>query len=88
MEMKFAVGKLPFGVRLGLFAAFAVGGAAVQYLVPGAGGVFLGLLVMAPGVVLMWMRNYRNKPLDLGFEDWQPVTAAESDGPADNNPTL
>jgi len=77
MEMKFAVGKFPFGVRLGFFVAFAVGGAAVQYLVPGAAGVFLGLLVMLPGVVLMWMRNYRNKPLDLGFEDWQPVTAAE-----------
>jgi hypothetical protein len=77
MEMKFAVSKLPFGARLALFVAFAVGGAAVQFLVPGAGGVFLGLLVMVPGVVLMWMKNFRNKPLDLGFEDWQPATAAE-----------
>jgi len=77
MEMKFAVSKLPFGVRLALFIAFAVGGAAVQYLVPGAPGTLLGLLVMVPGVVLMWMRNFRNKPLDLGFEDWQPATAAE-----------
>jgi hypothetical protein len=77
MEMKFAVSKLPFGARLALFLAFAVGGAAVQYLVAGTGGTFLGLLVMAPGVVLMWMKNFRNKPLDLGFEDWQPATAAE-----------
>ena len=51
MEMKFAVSKLPFGARLVLFLAFAVGGAAVQYLLPGAGGTFLGLLVMVPGVV-------------------------------------
>jgi hypothetical protein len=77
MQMKFAVGKIPFGARLTLFVAFAVGGAAVQYLVPGAVGTFLGLIVMVPGVVLMWMRNFRNKPLDLGFEDWQPATAAE-----------
>jgi hypothetical protein len=77
MEMKFAVGKIPFGARLALFVAFAIGGAAVQYLVPGAGGTFLGLLAMVPGVVLMWMQNFRNKPLDLGFEDWQPATAAE-----------
>jgi hypothetical protein len=76
MEMKFAVSKIPFGARLVLFIAFAVGGAAVQYLVPGVGTV-LGLLVMLPGVVLMWMKNFRNKPLDLGFEDWQPATAAE-----------
>lgn len=77
MEMKFAVAKIPFGARLALFIALALGGAAVQYLVPGAGGTLLGLLVMAPGVVLMWMKNFRNKPLDLGFEDWQPATAAE-----------
>ena len=77
MEMKFAVSKLPFGARLVLFILFAVGGAAVQYLVPGVVGTFLGLLVMVPGVVLMWMKNFRNKPLDLGFEDWQPATAAE-----------
>jgi hypothetical protein len=25
----------------------------------------------------MWMKNFRNKPLDLGFEDWQPATLAE-----------
>jgi hypothetical protein len=77
MEMKFAVSKLPFGARLVLFIAFAVGGAAVQYLLPGVGGTFIGLLVMVPGVILMWMKNFRNRPLDLGFEDWQPATAAE-----------
>src|SRR4030042_7070005 len=77
MEMKFAVSKLPFGARLVLFLLFAVGGRAVRYLVPGVSGTFLGLLVMVPGVVLMWMKNYRNKPLDLGFEDWHPATAAE-----------
>jgi hypothetical protein len=77
MEMKFAVSTLPFGARLALFLASAVGGAAVQFLLPGVGGTLLGLLVMVPGVVLMWMRNYRNKPMDLGLEDWQPATAAE-----------
>jgi hypothetical protein len=77
MEMKFAVAKMPFGVRLALFLAFAAGGAVVQYLVPGAAGTFLGFAVMVPGLVFMWMKNYRNKPMDVGMEDWQPVTAAE-----------
>lgn len=68
---------IPLPVRLLLYAVFAAGGAAVQIYTGTTGGFLLGLIVMVPGLLFVWARSYRNKPLDLGFEDWQPSSAAE-----------
>ena len=68
---------LPLPLRLLLYAAFAAAGAAIQIFMGTAGGFLLGVLAMVPGLLFVWAKNYRNKPMDLGFEDWQPSSAAE-----------
>jgi hypothetical protein len=77
MEMGWVIKGLPVPARLVGFAILAAAGVAVQFLLPGAGGVALGLLVMVPALLLVWSKNYRNRPVDLGFEDWQPASAVE-----------
>jgi hypothetical protein len=77
MQMTYVVPKIVFPVRLAAFAGFAALGFAAQILLPGGGGFILGLLLMVPGLVLISAKNYRNKPLDIGLEDWQPASAAE-----------
>ncbi len=77
MDASFAIAKMPLPLRIAAYAGFAALGMAAQIFVPGAGGVVLGVFLMLPGIVLAWPKGYRNKPLDLGFEDWQPVSAAE-----------
>jgi hypothetical protein len=66
-------------IRLLMFAAFAAAGAAIQIFLGTGAGFLLGALVMVPGLILVWARGYRNKPMDLGFEDWQPSSASEFD---------
>jgi hypothetical protein len=77
MQASYAVPNIPLPLRLAAYVGFAALGMAVQILLPGAGGALLGAALMIPGLILLWTKGYRNKPLDLGFEDWQPVTAAE-----------
>jgi hypothetical protein len=77
MQTSYAVPNIALPLRLIAYIGFAALGMAVQILLPGAVGVLLGAALMVPGVVLLWPKGYRNKPLDLGFEDWQPVSAAE-----------
>jgi len=80
MEMTFVIARrLPFPVRLVLFGLFAAAGLALQALVPGGYGFLPGILVMVPGLLVMLMRGYRNKPMDLGQEDWQPASVREFD---------
>ncbi len=79
MEMTYSIPRIPFPVRLIVLAAFAVLGAAAQVLLPGGAGFFLGTVLMVPGLVFVWAKNFRNKPADLGMEDWQPSGAAEFD---------
>jgi hypothetical protein len=79
MEMKFAVARLPLATRLAVLATGALLGFAVQVLVPGGWGFFPGLLLMVPGLVFLWAKNYRNKPMDIGQEDWQPSSVREFD---------
>jgi hypothetical protein len=75
--MTYVVPKILFPARLAALAGFAALGMAVQILLPGGGGFILGLLLMVPGLVLASAKNYRNKPMDIGLEDWQPASAAE-----------
>jgi hypothetical protein len=77
MQASYAIPNIALPLRLASYIGFAALGMAVQILLPGAGGVILGAVLMIPGIVLLWTKGYRNKPLDLGFEDWQPVSAAE-----------
>jgi hypothetical protein len=77
--MTYSIPRVPFPVRLVVFAAFAALGVAAQLLLPGGPGFFLGTVLMVPGLVFVWAKTYRNKPMDLGLEDWQPSGAAEFD---------
>jgi hypothetical protein len=79
MELKFAIPKPAFPARLVLFAAFAAAGFALQILIPGGYGFLPGLIVMAPGLAFLWAKNFKNKPMDIGQEDWQPASFREFD---------
>jgi len=79
MEMKFVVPKLALPARMIVFAGFAAGGLALQVLIPGGLGFLPGVLLMVPGLVFMGARNFRNKPMDVGQEDWQPASVREFD---------
>ncbi len=79
MEMTFAVSRFPFPARLVLFGACAAAGLAIQVLIPGGAGFLLGFVPMIPGIVFLWSKNYRNRPMDIGQEDWQPATVREFD---------
>jgi hypothetical protein len=62
-----------------MLAGFGAAGMAVQVLVPGGYGFLPGILVMVPGLLFMFRRNFRNKPMDIGKEDWQPASVREFD---------
>ena len=79
MEMRYVIPRIAFPARLLAFAAFAAAGLALQVLIPGGYGFIPGVAVMVPGLVFSWARNFRNKPMDIGQEDWQPVTVREFD---------
>jgi hypothetical protein len=79
MEMKFVVSKLAFPARMAVFTGFAAGGLALQVLIPGGFGFLPGLLLMVPGLIFVGARNFRNKPMDVGQEDWQPASVREFD---------
>ena len=34
---------------------------------------------MVPGLVFLWAKNFKNKPMDIGQEDWQPASVREFD---------
>jgi hypothetical protein len=79
MEIKFIVPKLSFPARMVVFAGFAAGGLALQVLLTGGFGFLIGVLLMVPGLFFMGARNFRNKPMDVGQEDWQPASVREFD---------
>jgi hypothetical protein len=79
MEMKYVIPKMAFPARLLVFAACAVVGLALQVLIPGGYGFLPGIAVMIPGLVVSWAHNFRNKPMDIGQEDWQPASVREFD---------
>jgi hypothetical protein len=78
MVMTFAVSRMAFPGRMLLFACCAAAGIAAQVLLP-AGGFVVGVLLMVPGIVFLWAKNFRNRPMDIGKEDWQPSSVREFD---------
>jgi hypothetical protein len=79
MEMKYVIPKVIFPIRLFIFAGCAALGLALQILIPGGYGFLPGIIVMVPGIVFQWARNFRNKPMDIGQDDWQPASVREFD---------
>lgn len=81
MEMTYKLApKLPFASRLAAALVLAAAGVAVQFL---ASPVLGFPLVLAGGLAFL-ANSYTNKPKDLGFEDWRPVTDREIDRITDN----
>jgi len=77
--MKYVISKAPFPARLVILAGCGAAGLAVQVLVPGGYGFLPGIVLMVPGLLFMLARNFRNKPMDIGQEDWQPASVREFD---------
>jgi len=73
--MTYLIRGIPLSLRLTLFALIEAAGIAVQFLV--SGGLVPGTAIMAAGLLLTAARGYTNKPKDLGYEDWKPVSTAE-----------
>ncbi|TFG64338.1 MAG: hypothetical protein E4H36_03255 [Spirochaetales bacterium] len=74
MKLKFLIPGLPLSLRLPLFYLVEALGVFVQ-LVLGRG--VLGSLIMIAGLFLVFAKNYSNKPMDTGLEDWLPVSMDE-----------
>jgi hypothetical protein len=79
MEMTYSVAKMAFPARVAILAACGLAACAVQVLVPGGYGFLPGVIVMVPGILFMFRRNFKNKPMDIGQEDWQPASVREFD---------
>jgi hypothetical protein len=79
MEMKYVLSKAAFPARLAIFATCGAVGLALQVLIPGGYGFFPGIVAMVPGLLFMLVKNFKNKPMDIGQEDWQPGSVREFD---------
>ncbi|MBN2444235.1 MAG: hypothetical protein JXJ04_22935 [Spirochaetales bacterium] len=75
MKIDFFIPRIPFTVRMMCFALCETAGILIQVFLPSF--FILSLVVMIGGATLIMARNYRNKPMDLGFEDWKPATTKE-----------
>ena len=79
MEMRYVISKAAFPARLVILAACGAAGLALQVLIPGGYGFLPGIVVMVPGLLFMLAKNFKNKPMDIGQEDWQPASVREFD---------
>jgi hypothetical protein len=82
MKMKYLIPGIPLFLRLFLFAILQITGIMLHYSFYGMSA--LGLLVMLGGGVLLWAKNFKNKPADLGFEEWTAVSGEEYQRILDN----
>jgi hypothetical protein len=81
MEMTYKIApKLPFASRLAAGLVLAVSGIALQFAASG----FLGVPLIFAGGLCFLANSFTNKPKDLGFEDWRPVSDREIDRITDN----
>jgi hypothetical protein len=82
MKINYLIPKLPFLPRLMLFAGLMGAGLFLQLYLRSFFG--LGTLCMLAGSLFALARNFNNKPVDLGYEDWKPVTTREYNRIKDN----
>lgn len=75
MKIKYLIPKIPLPLRMILFILCEAGGILIQIFRPSL--FLLSLVIMIGGAVFLIARNYKNKPLDLGFEDWKPASKLE-----------
>ncbi|MAG14235.1 MAG: hypothetical protein CMN78_06535 [Spirochaetales bacterium] len=74
MQMSYVVRGIPIGLRLLLYGTLSLAAVVLQ--------VFLtsnipGYAILAGAGVLLLAKGYKNKPEDLGYEEWKPVSFAE-----------
>ncbi len=81
MEMSYRIPKLRLPARLSIYALCEALGIFLQIAMP---NILLGTFVMIAGLVFLARKPYTNKPADLGFETWKPVSVAEVDRISDN----
>ena len=79
MEMRYVIPRVALPARLAIFAGFAVAGFCLQILAPPGLGFVLGTALMIPGLVFVSAHGFRNKPMDVSQEDWQPASVREFD---------
>ena len=77
MKIDFIIPKIPFPIRIILFAICEVAGILIQTFFSSL--FLLSFIIMIGGSFLLAAKNYRNKPMDLGFEDWKPASKTEFD---------
>ena len=77
MQMNYRVRGVPIWLRLMVLVTFATAGILLQTQVRGA--AIPGTLLVIVSTIPMWAKSYDNRPKDLGFEDWKPVTFREID---------
>jgi hypothetical protein len=82
VTMRYLIPSLPLPLRFAVFGALEAGGMFLQLSFPW--GFLPGTLSMAAGWFPMFARGYRNRPLDLGFEDWKPASLVEYERIKDN----
>ena len=75
MKVNFFIPKIPFPLRIILFTLCEIAGILLQVFLPPL--FLLSLIIMISGSILVIARNYRNKPMDLGFENWKPASTTE-----------
>ena len=73
--MTYTIKGIPISLRLILFFLVEAAGILIQILLQG--GVIPGTIVMAAGWILVFARGYSNRPKDLGYEEWKPVSSQE-----------
>jgi hypothetical protein len=80
VAMKYLFPKIKLGTRLALYAGLGALGVATLVFGPrvlAVGSGPLGVALLIVGGLFVSAHHYRNKPLDLGFEDWRPASMAE-----------
>lgn len=75
MAMRYLIRPVPLALRLALYAVIEAAGMAMQTLT--GDGIVPGTAIMACGLLLMFARSYTNRPKDLGYEEWKPVSFEE-----------
>jgi hypothetical protein len=76
MKMKYMIPKIPLMLRFVIFTIVVCTGVWYQFYYPG-GTWWIGCLLILVGGFFVIAKDFFNKPLDLGFEDWQPATKEE-----------